>query len=79
MSIQARHPGTCPECGGRFQPGDLICSADADLPYEQRRRPTIWRHVSCPDDPADPSLKPGEQVCQACWLVHPPATKCSEW
>lgn len=49
MTIQARHSGICPECGERWQPGDSLRSADSELPYEQRRRPTIWRHVACPE------------------------------
>lgn len=64
-TIQARFPGTCPECGGRWAEGDLI----RIIPNDQR--PGFWRHAVCPDDPADPSLKPGESVCQSCWLVHP--------
>ena len=64
MTIPARHSGVCPECGERWQPGDLIRSdqREADgLP--------IWRHAVCPD-PA-PAVRPGEVVCPACWLVHP--------
>ena len=40
--------GSCPKCGERWQPGDLICGTDAHLPYEQRRRPTVWQHYTCP-------------------------------
>ena len=28
MSIPARYSGVCPECGERWQPGDLIRSVD---------------------------------------------------
>lgn len=62
MTIQARFPGTCGECGGRFQPGDPIRS-DADLGPEG-----AWRHDVCPDD--DP-LTPTHPVCTVCWLTHP--------
>ena len=43
MTIQARFSGWCPECGERWQPGDLIRSDDRDpggLP--------IWTHAACP-------------------------------
>ena len=43
MTIQARYSGVCPECGERWQPGDLIRSDDRDpdcLP--------IWTHAACP-------------------------------
>ena len=46
MSIPARYSGYCPECGERWQPGDLIRSDDRDpdgLP--------IWAHAVCPDVP----------------------------
>lgn len=56
MTIQARYSGTCPECGGRWQPGDLI---RADEP-KQGDIPT-WQHAVCPDDP-DP-LDPIHPVC----------------
>ena len=70
MSVQARYAGDCGECGGRWQPGDLICSEDSHLPLEKRRKPTVWRHVVCPDNTDDPTtLRRGETVCQACWLT----------
>ena len=65
MSLAARYSGTCPECGGRWQPGDLIRSdakAENGMP--------IWQHEACPDND-DLSLKRGETVCQSCFLVHP--------
>ena len=43
MTIQARFSGWCPECGERWQPGDLIRSDDREpdgLP--------IWTHAACP-------------------------------
>lgn len=68
MSIEARYPGTCPECGGRFDKGDRITHDGRQSLSE----PFGWRHVTCPDDPADATtLRTGEQVCTTCWLVHP--------
>ena len=61
MTLMARWSGTCPECGGRWQPGDFI-RADEDQ---------AWKHAVCPDNLGDFDLKPTETVCQACWLVHP--------
>ena len=29
MTLMARYSGTCPDCGGRWQPGDLIRSEGA--------------------------------------------------
>ena len=72
MSIQARWPGTCPECGERWQPGDLIRSGDC----AEDGRPTAWVHDVCPDVPDPDSLRPGETVCQTCWLVHPKGVEC---
>lgn len=64
MSIQARYSGICPECGGRWQPGDLIRSKHGGrndgLP--------IWQHVSCPDVPSD--YEHHQPVCDRCWLSH---------
>ena len=71
MSILARYSGYCPECGERWQPGDLIRSDDRDpngLP--------IWIHAACPDVPDADSLRPGETACPACWLVHPKGVEC---
>lgn len=68
MTIRARYSGLCPECGGRWETGDIICGADNGLPYEQRRRPTVWRHVSCPDAPSD--YEHHAPVCDRCWLSH---------
>lgn len=61
MSVMARWSGTCPECGERWQPGDLIrCEQPepGDLPE--------WRHVACPDP-----LATEHPVCQTCFLTHP--------
>lgn len=66
MTLMARYSGVCPECGGRWQPGDLI---RVHLPDQ---RPGVWSHAVCPDDIADAlTLRANESVCQACWLVHP--------
>lgn len=63
MTLMARWSGTCPECGGRWQPGDLIRAeayALGDLP--------VWQHATCPDTD---DLTPTNPVCQTCWLTHP--------
>ena len=71
MSIQARWPGTCPECGERWQPGDLIRSVVVGYEHVER-----WGHDRCPDVPDPDSLRPGETVCTDCWLVHPKGVEC---
>lgn len=58
MTLPARYSGVCPECGDRWQPGDLI-RADEDRQ---------WKHAVCPDDTDD--LAHGE-VCDRCWLTKP--------
>ena len=68
MSIQARYPGTCPECGGRWQPGDFIRS---DRTAPGNLNIAIWQHAHCPDDPGPTDLRKGEKVCPDCNLVHP--------
>ena len=71
MSIQARWSGQCPECGERWQPGDLIRPVIVGYEHVQR-----WVHAVCPDA-LDPSvLRPGETVCTDCWLVHPKGGEC---
>lgn len=65
MSIPARYSGVCPECGERWQPGDLIRSAAQPI------WPTVWTHAVCPDVPDPDAIRPGEQVCTDCWLIHP--------
>lgn len=66
MTLMARYSGTCPECGGRWQPGDLIRAEEPPLGSLPE-----WAHAVCPPDSDDLSLRPGEQVCTTCWLVHP--------
>lgn len=69
MTIQARYSGTCVECGGRWQPGDLIRT-------ETTSGPPQWQHAVCPDD--DP-LEATHPVCQTCWLTHPTQVNCDAW
>lgn len=59
MTIQARYSGECPECGGRWQPGDLIRSPEGK---------SLWQHAVCPDDE---TLTAAHAVCTTCWLTHP--------
>lgn len=63
MTLQARYSGTCPECGDRWQPGDLIRSQAVGA-----ERHEFWMHAVCPDD--DPLDSP-HPVCPSCWLTHP--------
>lgn len=65
MTLMARFSGTCRECGGRWQPGDLIRS-DATT----GNGVPIWQHATCPDDVADP-LAAEYPACPVCFLVHP--------
>ena len=44
MTIMARYSGVCPECGERWQPGDLI-RACAN-PTESGA--ACWHHTVCP-------------------------------
>ena len=62
MTIQARYPGTCPECGGRWQPGDPIDTAEPG-------NLSKWKHAVCPDTPSD--FEHHAPVCTPCWLSHP--------
>ena len=66
MTIQARFSGVCPQCGERWQPGDLIRS-EATQPGEL---PT-WAHAVCPTPYDALTVNPGEKACAACWLIHP--------
>ena len=66
MSIPARYSGVCPECGERWQPGDLIRSVDRAVDG----RP-IWTHAVCPDVPDAAAVRSGEVACPDCWLIHP--------
>lgn len=60
MTLMARWSGVCPECGEKWQPGDLIRSHVVGHPM-----PT-WQHAVCPDP-----LATKHPVCQTCWLTHP--------
>jgi len=55
MTLMARYSGECPECGSRWQAGDLI-RADEDRQ---------WKHALCP------TPRPENPVCPDCFLVHP--------
>ncbi len=63
MTIMARYSGTCPECGERWQPGDLIRSDGSTEPDGL----PIWQHAHCPDAPPERE----NPVCSTCWLTHP--------
>ena len=63
MTIPARYSGVCPECGERWQPGDLI-RADK---YHDNGVP-VWTHAVCPDPITDGLVG---TACPVCWLVHP--------
>jgi hypothetical protein len=65
VSIPARYSGFCPECGERWQPGDLIrCEERTGSPGAD----PAWKHAVCPDPLLDRLIgKP----CPVCWLVHP--------
>lgn len=65
MTLMARFSGTCPDCGERWQPGDLI-RAEAIPPGES----PIWKHATCPDSDLD-DLTAQHPVCGVCWLTHP--------
>lgn len=42
--IATRRSGECPECGERWQPGELIFALSSD-------GTTTWVHAHCPDAP----------------------------
>lgn len=69
MSIPARYSGVCPDCGERWQPGDLIRSDQLnDVGM------ALWTHAACPDPIVDALMAPartGEVSCPACFLIHP--------
>ena len=71
MSIRARYSGVCPECGERWQPGDLIRSVVVGPEHVER-----WVHATCPAIPDAAAVRPGETVCPNCWLVHPKGVEC---
>lgn len=63
MSFHARFPDRCDDCGGHIKAGTLVeIVASGGVRH--------IRHQVCPDDPAV-SLRPGETVCPACFLVQP--------
>ena len=63
MTIPARFSGVCPDCGERWQPGDLIRSDG-----RERGGLPIWTHAVCPDPLVDHLIG---RPCPVCWLVHP--------
>ena len=54
----AKYPGECPGCEQTFQPGTPIRIEGGD-----------WYHEACP--PPAEEVKPGEEACPVCWLIHP--------
>lgn len=71
MSIQARYSGVCPDCGERWQPGDLIRACG----HPNANGLPCLHHVACPDAAIDALMapaRPGEVACPKCWLVQGP-------
>ena len=72
VTFQARYSGVCAVCDERWQPGDLIRSADPDgKPRGRGVSAPTWVHAHCPNLPDAGALRPGETACPTCWLVHP--------
>ena len=55
----ARYAGTCDDCGGRIAPGDRVG-------YNAAQELVHWE---CPPEP--PAVRPGEERCPVCFLIHP--------
>lgn len=56
--MKAQFETDCPDCGGRIGVGEeIILLAEG------------WQHLVCPPDPLD--IRPGEQPCTRCGLLHP--------
>ena len=68
MSIRARYSGVCPECGERWQPGDLI---RAEARTGSPGADDIWQHAACPAIPDATKARTGEVSCPTCFLIHP--------
>ena len=66
MTIPARYSGVCPECGERWQPGDLIRSQAVGAQHHD-----FWMHAVCPTPYDALTVNAGEKVCPTCWLIHP--------
>lgn len=62
MTLMARYSGTCPACGVRWQPGELIRARDE--PNDDGS--TEWEHAVCPDP-----LLIEHGICPDCFLAHP--------
>jgi hypothetical protein len=64
MSWEARWPGECSACGGKFNAGTQI----------RMTGPGQFAHVTCPEMADIPltvvDLRPGETICGRCHLVH---------
>jgi len=65
ITLTARHAGSCPDCGGHFDAGDLITRTNH---FE------LWRHASCPLTKFD--FDPGD-VCPDCFTVRATTGACS--
>lgn len=72
MTIQARYSGMCPECGERWQPGDLIRACE----HPNANGLPCWHHAVCPIVPDAAAVRPGEVACPDCWLIHPKGVEC---
>lgn len=69
MSIPARYPGLCPECGERWQPGDLI---RGETSRDLRDKTVTWRHAVCPEAVE----KMEGDVCPVCFLRRSLSGEC---
>ena len=59
MTMPARYSGTCPNCGERWQPGELIRSTVVGYEHHE-----VWQHTVCPE-----SVEEAEgAACDRCFL-----------
>ncbi|GLU91319.1 hypothetical protein [Agromyces sp. NBRC 114283] len=66
MAFPANFPGRCTACGESIEPGDLIRSEGGRYVHEDCERAAL------PGAALDPTeLRPGEVVCDVCFLVKP--------
>ena len=65
IAVIARHPGSCPDCGGHCRPGDRITRPNH---FE------LWRHAECPRTKFD--FDPGD-VCPECFTVRATTGACT--
>jgi hypothetical protein len=68
MSFAAKYPGTCGECGRRFQPGDQVEYQPGDDPSEDRVLVALHDHADSALL-AEVGRKPSK-VCARCFMVH---------